>query len=225
MCGIFGATEKDRFLTLYKLNKKRGTFATSLCLVTDKGDLIIHRWSGSVDVKLVETAFQRDKAKIVLYLGHTQAPTSSKRKYDVKTAHPFNYENFTVAHNGVLTNFKEIKEQFDPKWSNPVDTSIIPVMLSESYKAGEGSLTPVDTTSRVLGLLEGTFGVWIYDSNYNNTYIARCGSTVFVNYLYNEFSSVKFSQCELLPEGVLFQLTPEGITAVSQFDFDSPFFT
>jgi len=225
MCGIFGATDKERFYTLYKLNKKRGTFATSLCLVNQKGDLIIHRWNGSVDIKIVDEAFKKDDTKIVMYLGHTQAPTSTKRKYSPETAHPFNYKNFTVAHNGVLTNFKEIKEQFDPKWSNPVDTSIIPAMISESYQAGEGALTVSDIISRAIGLLEGTFGLWIYDSDNNGTYIARCGSTVFVNYLYNEFSSVKFAESEPLPEGVLFQLTPEGITAVSQFDFDSPFFT
>ena len=98
-------------------------------------------------------------------------------------------------------------------------------MIGESYKAGEGSLAPADCISRALGLLEGTFGLWIYDSNFNTTYIARCGSTVFVNLLYNEFSSVKFPNSEALPEGVLYQLTPEGITAVARFDFNSPFFT
>lgn len=225
MCGIFGATDKERFLTLYKLNKKRGTFATSLCLVTQSGDLIIHRWNGSIEIKDVEKAFAKDNAPISMYLGHTQAPTSSKRKYSLTTAHPFNYKNFTIAHNGVLTNFNEIKEQFDPNWDNPVDSSIIPAMIYESYKAGDDRISTVDTVSRAIGLLEGTFGLWIYDSDNNNTYIARCGSTVFANHLYNEFSSVKFNDSEPLLEGVLFQLTPEGITAVSKFDFDSPFFT
>ena len=88
MCGIFGATDKERFLTLYKLNKKRGTFATSLCLVNNKGDLIIHRWSGSADIKLVEKAFDTDGSGIVMYLGHTQAPTSSKRKFNKKRHTP-----------------------------------------------------------------------------------------------------------------------------------------
>ena len=225
MCGIFGATDRERFYTLYKINKKRGTFATSLCLVTNTGDLIIHRWSGSVEVKAVEEAFKRDNVKVTMYLGHTQAPTSAKRKYSVNTAHPFNYNNFTVAHNGVITNFNDIKEQFDPKWSNPVDTSIIPLMINESFQAGEGTLTVADAISRAVGLLDGTFGLWIYDSSNNSTYLARCGSTVCVNYLYNEFSSVKFKDSEPLPDGCLYQLTTEGITAVSQFDFDSPFFT
>ena len=81
-----------------------------------------------------------------------------------------------------------------------------------------------DILCQTLGLLQGTFGLWLFNANNRNIYLARCGSTVFINALQNEFSSVEFKDSEPLPEGHLFQITPEGITATGMFDCDSPFF-
>lgn len=223
MCGIFGATKKERFLTLYDLNRKRGTFATSLCLVTQRGDLIIHRWGGTVDSKTVNKVFEKEDNNVVYYLGHTQAPTSSKRKYSKETAHPFNYDMYTVAHNGVLSNFNDLKINLNPKWKNPVDTSIIPFMIT-LYRGEHQDNGSIPAIVNTLNLLEGTFGLWIYDSLINTTFIARCGSTLFMNAVENEFSSVKFKDSEPVEEGKLYQVTPEGLTSVALFDFDSPFF-
>lgn len=224
MCGIFGATEQEQFLTLYDLNQKRGNFATSLCFVNKKGDMHVHRWSGVIDIPQVKKILKQIDDTIILYVGHNQAPTSSKRKYSVETAHPFNVQHYTVAHNGVLTNFKELKEMFDPKWKNPVDSSIIPFICTMHEEEFTDS-TNVEAISQTLSKLEGTFGLWIYDSNLNTMFLARCGSTLFVDKLNNAFSSVKFRNSEPLDEGCLYQLTPEGITAVGMFDCDSPFFT
>ena len=230
MCGIFGATELDRFITLYELNKQRGTFSTSMGITTDGGDMIVHRWKGSV-TSLQAAAELDNSLKIAkrvprYFVGHTQAPTSSKRKYTTETSHPFHTGSWVIAHNGVLTNFNEIKEEFDPAWENPVDSSIIPTVLKESQKNLEGSsnLQP-EVIAKALALLEGTFGLWIYESAERHLYLARCGSTLFADALNNEFSSIKFKNSEQLDEGILYVLTQEGITPVASFDFNSPFFT
>ena len=224
MCGIFGATKREQFLTLYDLNQKRGNFATSLCFIDRKGDMHVHRWSGVIDIPQIKKILDKIDEKIIFYAGHTQAPTSVKRKYSVDTAHPFNTQHYTIAHNGVLTNFTELKEIFDPKWKNPVDSSIIPFICT-MYEEEYPDCSNVDAIVNTLGKLEGTFGLWIYDSNLNTMFLARCGSTIFANKLSNTFSSVKFRGSEALEEGVLYQLTPEGITSISLFDCDSPFFT
>jgi len=230
MCGIFGATELDRFITLYELNKQRGTFSTSMGIATDGGDMIVHRWSGSV-ASSQAIAELNNSIKITnraprYFLGHTQAPTSSKRKYTRETSHPFHIDSWVIAHNGVLTNFNEIKEEFDPKWKNPVDSSIIPMVLNESQKNLEGTdNSQPEIIAKALALLEGTFGLWIYESGQRHLYLARCGSTIFADAVNNEFSSIKFKNSEQLEEGILYMFTPEGITAVANFDFNSPFFT
>jgi len=224
MCGIFGSNDRERFLTLYELNKQRGTFATSISVVLENGDLPVMKWQGSPAVKTVEDQLKiiDKESKATAFLGHTQAPTSAKREYSKTTSHPFNTEGWTVAHNGVLTNFEEIKINMLPKWKNPVDSSTIPAIINSLCKEGKD---PLDALSKGLSLLEGTFGLWIYSSIDLRIYIARCGSTLFANLLSNDFSSTKFKNSEALEEGYIYQLTREGLTSVSQFDFNSPFFT
>lgn len=235
MCGIFGAKDLERYLYLYDLNRKRGSFATSLCIQTVQGDLVVHRWSGSISVKEAEREL-KNSLKVIeqkthlacdpkFYLGHTQAPTSSKRKYSRETAHPFTFANWVVAHNGVLTNFKDIKDNFDPKWPNPVDSSIIPLMIAAMMDTIGHKFDQTEVLSQTVGLLQGTYGLWMFDSHSRNIYIARCGSTVFMNALHNEFSSVEFKNSEPMAEGMLYQVTPEGITTIAMFDCSSPFFT
>jgi len=227
MCGIFGASKKEQFLTLLELNKKRGTFATSVSCLLENGDLVVHKWGGQTPVKAID-AFIKEEKGVKFYLGHTQAPTSAERTYSKQHAHPFNTAHYTIAHNGVLTNYEEIKEHFKPggkKWTNPVDSSIIPVMLLLTEKSSGINDSTVSIMSNVLSLLEGTFGLWIYNSMSREIFLARNGSTLYADIYNNEFSSTKHANFEPLKEGVLYQITPEGITSVSVFDHDSPFFT
>jgi len=229
MCGIFGAVKQEQFLDLYDLNRKRGTFSTSLAILTTNSNVIVHRWSGTVAVKDIDKEIKKSledaKMSPLYLLGHTQAPTSSKRKYSRETSHPFNTENWVVAHNGVLTNFDEIKQQFDPKWKNPVDSSTIPLMLYKIQQAVNSQGHSVEIISTALSHLEGTFGLWIINTDYRGVYIARCGSTLFANKIDNTFSSVKFKGSEAVEEGVVYEVTPEGLTSVANFDFNSPFFS
>jgi hypothetical protein len=80
MCGIFGAVKKESFLDLYDLNRKRGTFSTSLVIYTTTSDMIVHRWSGSITVKEaskeIDESLKKQKVQPYFFLGHTQAPTS-----------------------------------------------------------------------------------------------------------------------------------------------------
>lgn len=227
MCGIFGASKKEQFLTLLELNKRRGTFATSVSCILSNGDLVIHKWSGNTTIKNIDS-FLKQEEGVNYFLGHTQAPTSSAREYTKQHAHPFNTSHYTVAHNGVLTNFADLREHFKPggkNWSNPVDSSIIPVVFNMIEESNKNIPNNIDIISKGLSLLEGTFGLWIYDSATKNCFVARNGSTVYANIYTNEFSSVKFKDGESLEEGVLYQITPEGLTTVAIFDHDSPFFT
>jgi hypothetical protein len=83
----------------------------------------------------------------------------------------------------------------------------------------------IDIITNCLGFLKGTFGVWIYNANSRNIYLAKCGVTLFADLIENEFSSVKYKFYEPLEDGTLYQLTSEGITSISTFECDSPFFT
>jgi glucosamine 6-phosphate synthetase-like amidotransferase/phosphosugar isomerase protein len=218
MCGIFGATERERFKTLYELNRTRGDFAFGCCLIThDRSTQYIDWQPGVVDSK--DDLFTKEN-KYSYMLGHTQAPTSAKREFSERTSHPFVESNWVVAHNGVLSNFKYLKEKFMPEWDNPVDSSIIPVLLTALENDANSEVT---TLKQTMEELEGTYSLWIYNTYSKNLYIARCGSTLYFNALENEFSSIMDKNMKPVPDNTIHQITREGITLISGFDGNSPF--
>lgn len=228
MCGIFGAKDFKTYTSLYNKNKKRGTFAFGGIFVT-KSIYATLRSPGKIalskNLVIKYSKFKRKIDDFDYFLGHTQAPTSSVRKYDHKTSHPFNVEDWVVAHNGVLTNHIELKKNIkNKKLFNEVDSSVIPALLhlqrKRFPKKDEASLI-----SSILGQLHGNFGLWIYNSRSQNVYIARSGATLYADFLNNSFSSLSEKGFKAVEEGVLYLLTPEGITEVGEFKPNSPFYT
>jgi glucosamine 6-phosphate synthetase-like amidotransferase/phosphosugar isomerase protein len=157
------------------------------------------------------------------FLGHTQAPTSSVREFSFSTSHPFSCGRWTVAHNGVLTNHEQLKAKLIDQTSfNEVDTSVIPAMLEEA--SATTSDDEVMIICEALSKLKGTFGLWLFCNQTGNIYLARSGSTLFGNFLTNDFSSLPREKYQPLQEGTLYLLTKEGITSVGFFSTNSPFF-
>ena len=158
-----------------------------------------------------------------IFLGHTQAPTSSQRVFSPATSHPFQYKNWIIAHNGVLTNDRELKKLIkDKRAYNVVDSSIIAPLIDLKVKEMKDEVAGI---CRALSMLKGTFGLWIYDQSASNIYLARSGSTVFANFITNDFSSLEEEDFVALEQGVLYLLTKEGLTSVGTFKTNSPFFS
>ena len=231
MCGIFGSKKFSTFKKLYNLCQDRGSFSYGSIYSkrTDKGRLTVTiKEPGIFDITSQKYfSYENIKhvtSKFELFLGHTQAPTSSKREYHADTTHPFRCGNWIVAHNGVLTNHIELKQQIkDTTLYNAVDTSIIPVLIDTYYKTCEDEVSAISET---LSLLQGTFSVWVHHMQTGNTYIGRSGSTLYANMSTCDFSSLpdkRLTKTEL-EEGILYTLTPEGITTVGVFASNSPFF-
>jgi glucosamine 6-phosphate synthetase-like amidotransferase/phosphosugar isomerase protein len=174
---------------------------------------------------LLVIEYEKKKKKITdfeYYLGHTQAPTSAQRAYSKSTTHPFQCKDWIIAHNGVLTNEKELKKILDKKKYNIVDSSIIAPLIEKYYKEYDDEVAAI---SKALSQLKGTFGLWIFHQQSNNIYLARSGSTLYADFLNNSFSSLKEDGYVELEEGLLYLLTQEGITCVGRFKKNSPFFT
>lgn len=218
MCGIFGATERERYLNLLKLNKARGDFAQS-CALIERSGFEIHK----VPLRNAATKYRfPKKKKFDLYLGHVQSPTSAVREFSLNTTHPFIVENWVVAHNGVITNHKQLIDQFEMPYKNPVDSSIIPFIL---YSMQACYNKEIDIITASLSMLQGTFGLWIHNADTGNTFLVKCGVTLFADLYENTFSSIQTNKLEPLEDGVLYQFTTEGLTTVAEFEYDNPFFT
>jgi glucosamine 6-phosphate synthetase-like amidotransferase/phosphosugar isomerase protein len=226
MCGIFGSSDYNKYIKLYNKNKERGAFAYGGLFLSYSYDAAM-KIEGTVELSKNMIINNRDvqmkPSDFYFFLGHTQAPTSVKRTFDESTSHPFECGLWVVAHNGVLTNDTKLKNLVKDKNSfNEVDSSVIPALLDQYYE--ESADNEVDVICRTLSKIEGTFGLWIYCKESHNTYLARSGSTLYANLLTNEFSSLSETNLESLEEGVLYLITPEGLTSVGGFNKNSPFF-
>jgi glucosamine 6-phosphate synthetase-like amidotransferase/phosphosugar isomerase protein len=212
-------------MKLYTKNKERGTFAYGALFLSHKYDAVM-KAQGTVELTKNMTInninMHMKPSEFYYFLGHTQAPTSSQRIFDESTSHPFTCGDWTVAHNGVLTNDAKLKAKIINKNNiNEVDTSVIPALLDQY---SDSDRQEVNIVCDVLTKLEGTFGLWIYNKNTHNVYFARSGSTLYANVLDNTVSSLPDEGLKSLEEGVLYLATPEGLTSVGGFTNNSPFF-
>ena len=230
MCAIFGSTDQSMFEILFEANKVRGTFASSL--VT-----LMKNPVGQVDdvtIRKEQGLYSFEKLKLkpknhAYYMGHVQAPTSSARKYNYDTSHPFEQEDWLVFHNGVLTNHESLNAVYC-KWNeNPVDTSVIPCMLQEKWnelkegKARASSTDEVKIIETICERLQGTFALCIVNTTTLNVYLTRQGSTLFYDDKGN-YSSIKGKTMEEVPEGKILKLTKDfTFKAVGKFKPSSPF--
>ncbi len=227
MCGIFGSTDFERYKTLYQLNKDRGSFAYGSLYTYNESGPLVQRAAVS-DIPSTIT----DITECTLYMGHTQGPTSSQREFDTETSHPFTYHNWSVAHNGVLSNSTSLAEKY--RVDNPVDSAVIPVIIWNKFQElYDPDVWVWEREARAIKLackeLEGTFSCWIHNRDTNNVYLIRCGSTLF--YSYRNFSSAKADDMISMDDGGIYQvyhntdLSKTGwITKVEEFETKSPFF-
>jgi len=217
MCGIYGSTYASKFEVLDIANQTRGNFASGLYYHDGK----------NFDFQRTEGSFNWNDIKLpngFIYLGHNQAPTSSIRAWSERNSHPFAYKNWVVAHNGVITNFNDLKSKHLPDHENGVDSSIIPALLlhfEEQSTTSNSIKKETELIKHVLELLEGTFGLWIVNTSTLNVYIARQGSTLFFDK--NSFSSTKGQGYDIMEEGTIYKFTKKGFKAAGLFEPKSPF--
>jgi glucosamine 6-phosphate synthetase-like amidotransferase/phosphosugar isomerase protein len=158
------------------------------------------------------------------YIGHTQAPTSSVRSYNPNTTHPFCVESWYVAHNGVLSNAADVKKKYMLDKANDVDTSVIPALIDYSHiMTNNPERDEIKAIISALEDIEGTFSCWVHSKRTNNTYLARCGSTLFVDHDTGDFSSARADMLTPLDEGKLYKID-NGLHNVGKFNFNSPYF-
>lgn len=219
MCAIYGSSNRSMFDVLHDATEERGSFAFSYAFISSTNKVTIDKFDKHPNLDKIKNG-KRDK----YFLGHNQAPTSAQRDYDEKTSHPFVVNNWIVAHNGIITNFEKLNNFYTSWNKNPVDSSVIPAIISE-HENKHKKKTEVELISLSLSKLEGTFAVWILNEKTGNIYIARQGSTLFGNKNTGDFCSIMGSKdWEELEEGKIYQIVNKSIKEIGEFSTSSPFF-
>ncbi len=149
MCGIIGYIGKKEahpiIINGLKKLEYRGYDSYGYC-VFEKENVILKRKVGGVS---------DEKEGIVhtsnLGIGHNR--WSSIGEVSEKNAHPQEYNGFYVVHNGIIENYKELKEELiekGHKFSSETDTEVICHLISEEFKGNLESAVK-QALKRVIG--------------------------------------------------------------------------
>src|SRR4029079_15367200 len=112
-------------------------------------------------------------------IGHTRWATHGKPTE--ANAHPHMTEDVSVVHNGIIENFRELKEELQKggaTFTSDTDTEVIAHLISREMKSGSD---PVRATFNALKRLQGAFAIAMIFRGYNDLMIgARQGSPLAI---------------------------------------------
>ena len=223
MCAIVGSNNLSKFEVLYQANLPRGNFASGLLGLTKDSDQILHKQKGTINFDSEDQKNLNLDEYANYFIGHVQAPTSAQREWSYDTSHPFESLSWSVVHNGVLTNYENIRSQYIDWDVNPVDTAVIPNLLQHFTEKCIGECPAHEIIKQTLELLEGTFALCMVDTDSNDVYLARQGSVLHYNDK-GDFSTLGGEGFKLLPEGIILMLRDnKEWVEVNKFKTKSPF--
>ena len=182
MCGIIGIVGKepvsDRLVDGLKRMEYRGYDSAGVCTVHD-GQLIRRRAEGKL-ANLV-SVLKSDDAGGNVGIAHTRwathgAPTTNN-------AHPHATDELALVHNGIIENFKSLREELSARgrtFESETDTEVVAHLVSEQVEAGK---SPQEAVQVVLPQLRGAFALAIAFRSQPHLLIGeRLGSPLVVGY-------------------------------------------
>jgi len=182
MCGIVGiiGTQPvaERLLDGLKRLEYRGYDSAGIATI-DGGAIERRRASGKL-VNLV-TELSVHPLRGVVGIAHTRWATHGGPT--TNNAHPHATDEVAVVHNGIIENFKPLREELQARgrvFTSETDTEVVAHLVSEQVEAG---LSPSDAVKAILPRLHGAFALAILFRRHPDLLIgARLGSPLVVGY-------------------------------------------
>ena len=182
MCGIIGILGKARvssdIVDALRRLEYRGYDSAGVATLQD-GHLQRRRARGKL--KALEELLGTEPLAGSIGIGHTRwathgAPTENN-------AHPHMSDTVAVVHNGIIENFRELREELTAKghiFTTDTDTeSVVHLITEELRQVGD----PIEAVRRSLGQLKGAFGLAILFAGHDDLLIAaRRGSPLAIGY-------------------------------------------
>ena len=180
MCGIVGVLGKgpvaEQLVDALKRLEYRGYDSAGVATI-ENGHLGRRRAEGKL--RNLEERLKREPLMGDTGIGHTRWATHGKPVE--ANAHPHMSELVSVVHNGIIENFRELKEELmrdGAAFTSDTDTEVIAHLITRELKAGND---PVRATYNALKRLEGAFALAMIFRGYNDLMIvARQGSPLAI---------------------------------------------
>jgi glucosamine--fructose-6-phosphate aminotransferase (isomerizing) len=182
MCGIVGILGREpvaeHLLDALKRLEYRGYDSAGIATLED-GRLTRRRAQG----KLLQLAAKLRGAPLkgTIGIGHTRWATHGKPNEN--NAHPHATDRLAVVHNGIIENFRELREELEQKgakFGTETDTEVVAHLVTQEMKNGR---SPAQAVAAALPRLRGAFALAFLFEGENDLLIgARKGSPLAVGY-------------------------------------------
>lgn len=197
MCGIAGSPFSESGFGLYEENLKRGYYSSSVVCIKPKGFEVVKKLG----------ALHREDVPHggSYYLFHSRGPTVETTEFNWDDNHPFSFGRFLVAHNGIIENANVLYGG-----DIGVDSRVIPWLIDRELRKidthGKTQNEIADIAIKTaLSRLQGTFGLWVFDTTTQIIHIIRSDITLFKDGI--EFTSTgSQDRFTVVPQNRIFKL-------------------
>ena len=180
MCGIVGYVggkkAQDFLISGLKRLEYRGYDSAGIVTLDEKGGATLLRAKGKI-INL-EKKLAENNRNDGIGIGHTRWATHGEPSE--KNAHPHRAGEIYLVHNGIIENYKELKEHLpEHQFESETDTEVLAALIDSFYKGGEYPL--VNAVVQALKLVKGTYGIAVVSTkNPEEIVVARSGSPLVI---------------------------------------------
>jgi len=171
MCGIIGYIGNNKaapiLIEALKRLEYRGYDSAGFCTI-DNNQIIVEKDVGKIDE--VDAKINFSNLKGMIGLGHCRWSTHGKVTKENAHPHTDCKENISIAHNGIIENFSELKELLikkGHKFKSLTDTEVIVHLIEDHY---HGNIE--EATRAALKQIEGSYALGVICSQEPNKLIA-----------------------------------------------------
>lgn len=172
MCGIVGyigqRDAREMVITGLKRLEYRGYDSAGICIVNNK-DIGIYKEKGKI--KELEQLIDGLEIEGTVGIGHTRWATHGVPNQVNAHPHQSYSGRFTLVHNGIIENYKELKESHVPlvERLSETDTEIVVHLVDHFSQQG---LATEEAFRQVLNLLDGSYALALVDAQAPSTLYA-----------------------------------------------------
>jgi glutamine---fructose-6-phosphate transaminase (isomerizing) len=182
MCGIIGILGRgpvaEQLVDSLKRLEYRGYDSAGVATL-EGNELERRRAEGKL--KNLETRLREDPLTGYIGIGHTRWATHGKPNEN--NAHPHATENVAVVHNGIIENFRELRDELQKqgaRFASETDTEVVAHLVNSYLLKG---LSPQEAVKASLPQLRGAFALAFLFKGHENLLIgARKGSPLAVGH-------------------------------------------
>ncbi|MFH3481897.1 isomerizing glutamine--fructose-6-phosphate transaminase, partial [Xanthobacter variabilis] len=182
MCGIVGILGKsavaDHLVESLRRLEYRGYDSAGVATL-ENGHLEVCRAEGKL--RHLEQKLMKHPLHGHIGIGHTRWATHGKPSE--RNAHPHATKRVAVVHNGIIENFRELKQDLTDlgvSFKSDTDTEVVAQLVDRELLAGR---TPAAAVEAVLPRLKGAFALaFLFDGENDLLIAARRGSPLAIGY-------------------------------------------